>query len=305
MLFMESAKWLIVIVENGHEKGVGSLPLKWEVTMGKKTGISWTGWTWNCLVGCSILSPGCKNCYAMKQAYELATFRNSGKYAGLTELVNGKPVWNGVVRIHDKALREPFRQKTPSMVFVNSMSDLFHESLGDEDIFKIIDIMFEANWHTYQVLTKRTAKMAAVLERYCASRGVALPAHIWWGSTVEDQKRAEERVPVLASIPAPVRFISAEPLLGPLDLGKFPKIEWVIVGGESAGKEGDPEDVRQFDVNWALDIADYCDNNGVALHVKQMGSNPIGVKVTHYKGADMSEWPENLRVQDYPVAMAV
>jgi protein gp37 len=271
--------------------------------MGDKTGISWTMATWNPIVGCSILSPGCKNCYAMKMAARLEKM-GAAKYAGLTSVINGKPVWNGTIRMDEKSLDQPIRWKRPRVIFVNSMSDLFHEDLPEGAVFRIIDIMVQADWHKFQVLTKRTRRMVELLAAWCASRGKDLPDHIAWGTTVEDQARADERIPELAKVPGKIRFISCEPLIGPLDLSALPKIEWVIVGGESAAPGDDLAAIREFDPAWAEVLAAYCIANGILFFFKQFGSKPKGIMLKDKKGGDVTEFPANLVVRQVPWPVA-
>lgn len=268
--------------------------------MGDKTAISYADATWNPCVGCSILSPGCTNCYAMKKAYKLA---NDGvdRYKGLTEVVNDNIVWNGVVRMDKSFLDKPKRWTRPRMIFVNSMSDLFHEDFAKDDIFAVIDTMIDANIHRYMVLTKRTEIMADLVAEYCESRNITMPDHIAWGTTVEDMTRAELRVPVLASMNVPVKFISSEPLIGAIDFSVLPKIDWIIVGGESVEWDNTVTVARPFDVAWAENIASYCADNDVAFHFKQTGSNG-NVETTHYKGANFDEFPDALKIRDYPKA---
>ena len=185
--------------------------------MADKTGIEWTDATWNPVRGCSLVSPGCTNCYAMKQAHR---FSGPGKpYAGLTKMTKGGPVWTGEIRKVPEAISQPVRWKRPRRIFVNSMSDVFHEGLSNFDIGMIFETMIEADWHTYQVLTKRPARMLEAVKGMCRQWGLAnLPRHIWLGVSVEDQARADERIPLLLQTPAAVRWISAEPLIGPVDL---------------------------------------------------------------------------------------
>lgn len=273
--------------------------------MAEKTGILWTEATWNPTVGCSLVSPGCTRCYAMKVAHRNAS-KGAVKYEGLTRLVKGEPVWNGVVRIAgERALNEIKRWKTPKMIFVNSMSDLWHESLALADIFGIIDRMVETDRHVYQVLTKRPARMAEGLALYCESRGRDLPEHIWWGTSVEDQIRADERIPILARIPAKIRFVSMEPLQERVALDHLPAVEWYIVGGESVERPTPREKAAPFDEAWAVDVLDYTRRVGAAFIMKQTGSNRVGGMTIHPKGGDDAEWQERLRVAEFPARLPV
>lgn len=202
--------------------------------MADKTNIEWTDATWNPVTGCSIISPGCTNCYAMKLAR--TRLQNHPSRSGLTVNSKAGPVWNGKVRLNREWLAQPLGWKRPRMVFVCAHGDLFHEDVPYEWILDVFTIMAIAQQHTFQVLTKRADRMRDFLARpegelleeiyanwYSFSRGARevwswpLP-NIWLGVSVEDQKRADERIPMLLDTPAAVRWISAEPLLGPLDL---------------------------------------------------------------------------------------
>lgn len=206
--------------------------------------IEWTEATWNPIVGCSLESPGCKNCYAMPMARRIEAMQPGSHYAGTTKVVNGKPVWTGKVALApEHILTQPLRWRRPRRIFVNSMGDLFHEDVPDEWIDRVFAVMALAPQHTFQVLTKRSARMRAYLvawpmdsrqpdritnlahqigwgvRGYEGSGGLTarpLP-NVWLGVSTEDQRRADERVPDLLETPAAVRFVSAEPLLGPID----------------------------------------------------------------------------------------
>lgn len=180
--------------------------------MSDKTGIEWTDATWNPIRGCSRVSEGCRNCYAESVAH-----RFSGKglpYEGLT--TNGK--WNGKISLVEEHLEDPLRWKRPRKIFVNSMSDLFHENVPVDYIMRIFEVMEKAHWHTFQILTKRAARMVDVIG---GSSGAGLDApplpNVWLGVSVENQKAADERIPLLLQVPAAVRWLSCEPLLGRID----------------------------------------------------------------------------------------
>jgi protein gp37 len=196
--------------------------------MAENSAIEWTDASWNPIAGCSVVSPGCTNCYAMREAG--GRLAGNLKYRGLTLGSKAGPVWTGEVRLWEAALDQPRRWRKPRMIFVNSMSDLFHESVPSRDLDRIFGAMAAAPQHIYQVLTKRAWRM----RRYILSttrRGELAP-NLWLGVSVEDRARLP-RVNVLRTTPAAaVRFLSLEPLLedlGPLDLSG---IDWVIVGGE-------------------------------------------------------------------------
>ncbi len=209
--------------------------------MSDRTKIEWTDATWNPITGCSVVSPGCTNCYAMKLAG--GRLRNHPTRKGLTNPSKAGPVWNGQVRLNETALDQPLRWKKPRMIFVCAHGDLFHENVQDDWIDQVFAVMALAPQHTFQVLTKRPERMREYLVNASAPhrqqefavvgrklrmrlmqisdlrrRITSLPPNVWLGVSVEDQPRAEERIPALFSTPAAVRFISAEPLLGPIDL---------------------------------------------------------------------------------------
>lgn len=256
----------------------------------RTTGIEWTQSTWNPTVGCSLVSPGCTNCYAMLMARRVQGSKNRDKaYNGVTKRSKGGSVWTGVVNVSEKALLKPLSWRKPRLVFVNSMSDLFHESLADCDIARAWAVMAIASRHTYQVLTKRPDRMAAWLAEPDTPAmvgeamekirpGSRLPTwpleNVWCGTSVEDQKRADERIRTLSTVPAAVRFLSLEPLLGSVslvgavggDLAALRKIHWAIVGGESGPK------ARPMHPAWARALRDECAVRNIAFFFKQVGS---------------------------------
>lgn len=272
--------------------------------MAGKTKIEWATDSWNPIAGCSVVSPGCTNCYAMNQASRIEHMGTAPHYAGLTKPSKGGPVWTGEVRLVEHLLDVPLRWKRPRTIFVNSMSDLFHESVPDEWIDRVFAVMARAPQHTFQVLTKRSQRMRAYFH---GLRGLAelggrpwpLP-NVWLGVSCEDQARANERIPDLLETPATVRFVSAEPLLGPISFAGTPGLGWVIIGGESG------PDARPFDPRWAEDIIGQCRRSSVPVFMKQMGSNtrfgsdPIKVAWKSRKGGDPAEWPERMRVREMP-----
>lgn len=337
--------------------------------MGDASAIQWTDATWNCVVGCSRVSPGCENCYAER-------FVHRGLHAshrGLTVMRAGAPGWTGEVRLVPEALVRPLRWKRGRRVFVNSLSDLFHERLPFESIAAVFGVMAACPQHTFQILTKRPKRARAffawVVERCNAGAttpyDVILSAkndidaelwesaleragidredvfeepwplpHVWLGVTAEDQQRADERIPVLLETPAAVRFVSYEPALGPVDLRPYlgclrcagtgsvsvpgggkacgacfdwaqgsprpgPHLDWVIAGGESGPR------ARPFDLAWARATINGCRAAGVPAFFKQAGAEPRidGLRplaIRARNGDDMQEWPEALRVRDFP-----
>lgn len=280
--------------------------------MGNKTGISWTEKTWNPAVGCALVSPSCTHCYAMAEAHRISAQggKAGAKYEGLTHVVNGRPVWNGVVRMAGpEVLDQPRRWTKPSVIFVNSMSDVFHEALSDAEIFSILDVQHNVSRHIYQNLTKRHDRMVEVGHRWLNARGLdRFPDHMWMGMSIEDQKRLDERTPFIAVLRAGVKWFSCEPLLGRIDVAPAlaAGVSWVVVGGESITWERRVagEHARIFDVAWAREIRDVCAAHGAAYHFKQLGENPVGAARTTSKGDTIEEWPEDLRIQEYPKEIA-
>lgn len=307
-----------------------------------KSAIEWTERTWNPVLGCSLVSPGCVNCYAMRQAHRMS---GPGKrYEGFTKLGPRGPIWTGGVAVDWRRLEEPIHRRTPSVYFVNSMSDLFHEGLTDDEIASLFITMERSPQHTFQVLTKRAARMRQWVNNYGAIRLKNWPLpNVWLGVSAEDQTRLDGRVPELLATSAAVRFVSAEPLLGPLDLDgdwvsgqgflrgwhtepvhghhgpggecidcpvaeqvQNPRLDWVIVGGESGPY------ARGMDVAWARDVVHQCRSAQVACFVKQMGADSFDsdrtangaselLRLRDRKGGDPAEWPKDLRVREMPL----
>lgn len=315
-----------------------------------KSAIEWTEATWNPIVGCSIVSPGCTNCYAMKMAARIEAMGNQPRYAGTTRKVNGNAVWTGkLAQAPESTLLEPLKRKKPTMYFVNSMSDLFHEDVPDEWIDRVFAVMALTPQHTFQVLTKRAKRMRDYMancgRRVIKAAGGGNPSvtvsttkayrsttkvggewpwplpNIWLGVSTERQQEADERIPHLLQTPSAVRFISAEPLLGPIDLTSikgafrggspdretvrerinalngsdrrehlrtdgtwdhrrvddpdgdpawsgncFPRLDWVIVGGESG------HGARPMHPDWARSLREQCAAAGVNFFFKQWGN---------------------------------
>ncbi len=345
------------------------------------TSIEWTDRTWNPVRGCSRVSEGCRNCYAERMA---ARFAGPGEpFHGFAKVVAPRDAldrvgvrrngWTGRVELIPEKLEEPLHWRKPARVFVNSMSDLFHEALSFHDIAAVYGVMAYSP-HTFQVLTKRPERRRAFLRwmgvltgprdahgnqplanmatdpvmgavMAAGARGVRLgsrtpsePAwplpNVWEGVSVEDQATADARIPLLLQTPAAKRFISYEPALGPLEMlpswlagydysgglkHSAPRLDWVIVGGESG------RGARWFDVAWARSVVAQCREAGVSVFVKQLGarvecdlseantswflgtllghtitSQTAYVRLKHPKGADPAEWPEDLRVREWP-----
>jgi protein gp37 len=225
--------------------------------MAEHSKIEWTDATWNPVTGCTKVSAGCKHCYAQTFAER---FRGT----------SGHPFEHGFdLRVWPDRLRLPLLWKTPKRIFVNSMSDLFHERVPDSFIDYVFETMCTANWHRFQILTKRPERMSAYLRarRYRFGSLAHEWPHIWLGASVETQ-RYVGRAKVVALLPSAVRFLSCEPLLGPLDLRDLlapEAINWVIVGGESG------RGARAMDAAWALSIRDQCFRADVPFFFKQWG----------------------------------
>jgi len=256
------------------------------------TGIEWTDETWNPITGCTKISEGCRNCYAERMARRLA-----GRY-GYPEAPN-----HFDVTLHPDKLGEPLRWKKPRRVFVCSMSDPFHLLVAEGYRGKMFAGMIAANWHTYQVLTKRANAMALFGEgSWWRSRERAgLADHIWLGVTAENQEQADKRIPDLLRTPAAVRFVSVEPMLGPVDAWQYlggarnpigeayggKGLDWIIIGCESGPNR------RPMELEWALGLVRQCDAAQVPVFVKQLS---IDGRVSH----DPTEWPAELQRREYP-----
>ena len=225
-----------------------------------KTAIEWTDATWNPVAGCSIVSAGCKNCYAMQMARRLEAM-GMEKYKGLINKTGKKVVWNGVIKEDKNSLIIPYKWKKPRKIFVNSMSDLFHEDVSDKFISSVWDVMRNTPHHNYQILTKRPERMAKVLSD---TIGDILP-NVWLGTSIEDA-RVIERLDYLRKVPAKIRFISFEPLIGSVGNIDLSNIHWAIVGGESGSK------ARIIKEEWIDEIYQQCLNYDTAFFFKQWGT---------------------------------
>ena len=225
--------------------------------MATNSAIEWTESTWNPVAGCTVVSPGCTNCYAMRLARRLEAM-GQPKYAGTTRVSGGRSKWNGIVRVDEESLRLPFAWKTGRMIFVNSMADLFHEVVPLEFIQRVFTTMSETPQHTYQILTKRAERLEAL------SDALEWPRNVWMGVSVENADY-QFRIDHLRGASAMVKFLSLEPLLGPLDGLNTGEIDWVIAGGESG------PGARPVNPDWVRSIRDQCVRDGVAFHFKQWG----------------------------------
>jgi protein gp37 len=214
--------------------------------MAQASPIEWTEATWNPVTGCSQVSPGCAHCYAKVFAE---------RWRG----VEGHPYQQGFdLKLWPERLDVPLRWRKPKTIFVNSMSDLFHEDIPVEFIDQVFATMRAANWHIFQILTKRQDRLVELAERF------DWPPNVWMGVTIEN-RRFVHRADALRTVPAAVRFISAEPLLGPLEGLDLTGIDWLIAGGESGPRH------RRIDGAWIRELRDTCSDEGVAFFFKQWG----------------------------------
>jgi protein gp37 len=225
--------------------------------MATNSKIEWTEATWNPVAGCTILSPGCTNCYAMRLAGRLAKMGQE-KYADTTRISGGRSKWNGNVKTDVASLDIPRRWKKGRLIFVNSMSDLFHEAVPLEFISAVFKVMAETPQHTYQVLTKRAERLEEL------SPKIVWPANVWMGVSVESQDYLY-RINHLRRTKAKVRFLSLEPLIAPLGALNLRGIHWVIAGGESGPA------ARPMNRQWVRSIRDQCVEARVPFHFKQWG----------------------------------
>lgn len=332
------------------------------------TAIEWTDETWNCLRGCTRVSPGCQKCYAERQALR---FGGAGMpYEGLVKISNGHPQWTGEVLEVSDSLDKPLRWRQPKRIFVNSMSDCFHEDVSNSFLDRMFAVMALCPQHTFQILTKRPdrmlkyvnepGRMSAIVDEMSTAafdewtlrgRSGKLPAcatlgkdsdlqdpliritppgwplpNVWLGVSVENQKYANERIPILLQAKAAIRFLSVEPMLGRVNIGLFgvaPRdwgvgyaplhtlLHWVICGGESG------PGARPLNLAWVDALQKECREAQVPFFMKQLGSNPQvhscrnescthpdcgmeEVKLNSLKGGAMEEWPQRFRVREFP-----
>jgi protein gp37 len=285
------------------------------------TGIEWTDRTWNPVTGCTKVSPGCAHCYAEGVAMrfwasqyppiEYDTY-SVDACCPITEMRSREFT---DVQTHEDRLLEPLSWRKPARVFVNSMSDLFHEDVPHAFINSVFNVMIAAGRHTFQILTKRPERMRA----YMAERFDDAPVNVWLGVSVENQHFLQ-RIDVLKDTPAAVRFVSFEPLLEDLGAVILDRINWAIIGGESG------RGARPFDIAWARSLVRQCKAQRVACFVKQLGANPefgegcgdcdpciagqrcpyanvqLRMGLKSRKGGDPEEWPIDLRVREFPPA---
>jgi protein gp37 len=289
--------------------------------VGDRSKIEWTDATWNCIRGCSRVSEGCRNCYAERVA---ARFSGPGQpYEGLARWAKpGDPRWTGKVEFIQEHLEDPLHWKFPRRIFVNSMSDLFHEQVEDIWIQSIFDTMSKCPQHIFQILTKRPERMRDWVNDWFEHWRGSIRPNVWLGVSVEDQETANERIPILLETEAPIRWVSYEPALGPVDFDSEEKdglhvlgcgdplcvkpeclgIDWIVCGGESG------PGARPCNIEWFRKVLEQCTWSGTSVFIKQLGSN-VGLledekgwkySLLSSKGGDMAEWPVDLKVREYP-----
>ena len=243
--------------------------------MAQRSGIEWTEVTWNPTTGCDQITPGCDNCYALTLSKRLKAM-GSDKYQN-----DGNPVTSGpgfAITLHESALTQPYRWGGRKVVFVNSMSDLFHAKVPLEFVQRVFDVIRDTPQHTYQVLTKRSARLPKIADK------LDWPSNLWMGVSVEDSDHLY-RVDHLRAVPAAVRFLSCEPLLGPLTGLDLSGINWVITGGESGPK------ARPLQPDWVREIRDLCGESGVPYFHKQWGGRTPKAGGRELDGLTWSEMP--------------
>jgi len=253
--------------------------------MADHTKIEWTDATWNVVTGCSVVSPGCTNCYAMKLAG--TRLKHHPSRAGLTKETNGAPVWTGEIRFNEAWLDQPLRWRRPRMIFVAAHGDLFHPDVPVEVQDRIFAVMAAAPWHIYQVLTKRPGHMAGYLDSLQSDRRFRWPhpinggpifdisrslqaalRHIWFGTSIENQRYARNRFQPMAAI-ADGDFntwVSYEPALGPVDWVLWNSVKWIVSGGESG------PGARPSQASWHREARDFCRSNRIPYFFKQWGN---------------------------------
>lgn len=235
--------------------------------MGDGSPIEWTDATWNPSTGCSKVSPGCKNCYAERLSQRLQKMGNPKYKHGFR------------FTLHEDALELPLKWKRPRKIFVNSMSDLFHESMPEDFLRRCFSVMKRADWHAYQILTKRPHRMLAFAKDYGE-----IPDHIWLGTSVE-LAMYKSRIEILKRVPAKIKFISFEPLLGPIGDVELSGISWAIVGGESGPNH------RPISAKWVREIRKQCKRQRVSFFFKQWGGRTAKSGGRVLDGREWNEYP--------------
>lgn len=235
--------------------------------MSSNSNIEWTNATWNPVTGCTAVTAGCDNCYAAALAARLQRMGNPRYKNGFK------------VTLHHDLLALPLRWKQPKKIFVNSMSDLYHKDVPDEFIKKVFETMQEAHWHTFQILTKRPQRLLRL------AKHLPWPANVWQGVSVEDN-RVAFRAKMLAQVPAAVRFLSCEPLIGPVDDVDLTNIDWVIVGGESGAQ------ARPMKKEWAESMLRRCRKERIQFFFKQWGGYTHSAGGNQLNGKTYQFFPE-------------
>lgn len=243
--------------------------------MADRSSIEWTEATWNPVTGCDRVSAGCDHCYAMTLAKRLKAM-GSAKYQNDGDARTSGPGFG--VTMHPDSLHEPLRWRSPRVVFVNSMADLFHARVALSFIRDVFDVMRDTPQHTYQILTKRSLRLVRSADK------LDWPPNVWMGVSVENSE-ALYRVDHLRQVPAAVRFLSCEPLLGPLDDLKLDGIHWVIAGGESG------PNYRVMDIDWARGVRDACGDARVPFFFKQWGGRTPKMLGRELDGRHWDEMP--------------
>jgi protein gp37 len=241
------------------------------------TSIEWTDATWNPVAGCTVLSPGCTNCYAMRMAARLDAM-GMKKYRGLTRKSGGRAKWTGKIRLDQEALAVPARWRRPRRIFVNSMSDLFHDAVPVIFVAEVWKVMESTPQHTYQILTKRPERMAEITAKFKKLRNV------WLGTSVESGDYLD-RIDALRNVDAAVRFVSFEPLLSSVAAANLTGVHWAIVGGESGPRS------RPMLERWVDEIEAACRSTGTAFFFKQWGGVRKKVTGRTYRDQTFDEMP--------------
>ncbi|MGE5501406.1 MAG: DUF5131 family protein [Ignavibacteriales bacterium] len=247
-----------------------------------ETSIEWTDATWNPVAGCTVITPGCTNCYAMRMAARLDAM-GVEKYADLTRKSGDRYVWTGKLRLDEASLEAPKAWRKPRKIFVNSMSDLFHVDVPEDFVARVWSVMEETPHHTYQILTKRPERMREVVTK----RELPVLTNVWLGTSVEDGP-VLSRLDELRGVPAYLRFVSFEPLLGSVADADLTGIDWAIVGGESGPR------ARPMLQEWVDEIRLRCAAAGTAFFFKQWGGKNKKAAGRTYLGRTWDELPANM-----------
>ncbi len=250
--------------------------------MAGRSDIEWTDATWNPVSGCLMVSPGCTNCYAMRMAARLQAMEHPA-YKGVVRKSGGRPVWTGRLHFNEAALKMPLRWRNPRRIFVNSMSDLFQDGVPHDFIREVWAVMEKADWHSYQILTKRPDNMLDSIE----ALKLRVPHNVWLGTSVESAAYLD-RIKVLRKVPAAVRFVSFEPLLGSVGRPNLKGIHWAIVGGESGPGS------RPIDPKWVGSIKTACEKHGTAFFFKQWGGTNKKRTGRLFNGQTWDEYPRQI-----------